>query len=101
MFDNITGYVIIGFRILLLIIFIGGAISTYMKSREKVKNFVLVFIMFGGVYIAALPIIVLIGNTMVGAKDRHEFVFVAIEGLKCVTNIGMSIMLNREKSYYK
>jgi hypothetical protein len=38
---------------------------------------------------------------MVSAKDRHEFVFVALEGLKCITNIGLSIMLNREKSFYK
>lgn len=71
MFDNVTGYVIIGFRILLLVIFIGGAINTYMKSREKVKSFFLVFIVFGTLYVAALPIIVLIGNTMVMAKDRH------------------------------
>jgi hypothetical protein len=71
MFDNITGYVIIGFRLILLVIFIGGAINTYLKSREKVKKFFAMFIVFGGIYIAALPIIVLIGNTMVKAKDRH------------------------------
>ena len=49
----------------------------------------------GGLYIASLPIIVLIGNTMIAPKDRHEFVFVAVEGLKCITNIGISIMLNQ------
>lgn len=71
MFDNVTGYVIIGFRLILLVIFIGGAINTYSKSREKVKKFFALFIIFGTIYVAALPIIVLIGNTMVKAKDRH------------------------------
>jgi hypothetical protein len=71
MFDNITGYVIIGFRLLLLIIFMGGAINTYYKSSEKVKKFFAIFILFGGIYVAALPFIVIIGNTMVKAKDRH------------------------------
>lgn len=53
------------------------------------------FTVLGGLYIGAMPLIVLIGNNMVAAKDRHEFVFVAMEGLKCVTNIALSIMLNR------
>lgn len=71
MFDNITGYVIIGFRLLLLVVFLGGAFNTYMKSREKVKKFFIMFIVLGGIYVAALPIIVLMGNSMVEAKNRH------------------------------
>jgi len=94
-FDNITGFVLIGFRLIIFVVFVGGIINTYIKSRPKVKSFVLIFTLFGGLYIAAMPIIVLIGNTFISAKDRHEFVFVAMEGLKCATNIGMSMMLNR------
>lgn len=70
-FDNISGYVIIGYRLLILIVFIFGVINTYFQSRMRVKNFILVFGILGGLYIASLPIIVLIGNTMVAAKDRH------------------------------
>lgn len=77
-FDNISGYVIIGYRLLLLIVFVFATLNTYVQSRTKVKNFVLVFGVFGALYIAAMPIIVLIGNTMIAPKDRHEFVFVAI-----------------------
>lgn len=64
-FDNVSGYVIIGYRLLLLIVFIFGVINSYIQSRERVKSFIIVFGFFGGLYIAALPIIVLIGNTLV------------------------------------
>jgi len=61
-FDTISGHIIIGYRMLILVIFICAIIYTYQKSRAKVKNFILLFSLIGGFYIAALPILIFIGN---------------------------------------
>lgn len=50
------------YRVLFMIIFIVGIIYTYRKSRERVKKFIVMFGIFGGLYISALPIIIIIGN---------------------------------------
>ena len=100
-FDNITGTMIVGYRIVFVLVFIGAIIRIYRKSKAKVQSFIKSFGCFGALYIAALPLIVWIGNSYVSAKDRHEFVFVALETLKCITNIGLILMLNLERSEYR
>ena len=64
-FDNISGHIMIGYRILIALIFIIGIMNTYHKSRAKVQNFVIYFAVLGGFYILALPIIILIGNNFI------------------------------------
>jgi ribose/xylose/arabinose/galactoside ABC-type transport system permease subunit len=80
--------------------FVCGIINTYNKSRARVQQFIITFGVLGGLYISTVPLIIFIGNNYVEAKNRHEFVFVAVESIKCFSNIGLSIMLNREKSEY-
>ena len=70
-FDNISGHIIIGYRIILILIFILAILNTYQKSRSKVKNFIKNFAILGGIYILALPLIIWIGNIFIEAKDRH------------------------------
>lgn len=93
-FDNFGGSLIIIYHFLLALIFYLKVFAIYADSRAKVKKFILYFALFGGIYIMALPIIVIFGNYYIQAKDRREFVFVTMETLKCATNIAMSIMLN-------
>lgn len=70
-FDNISGNIIFGFRLIILIVFICAIIHTYKTSRTKVKNFIVYFGIIGGVYIYATPIIVILGNTLIAPKNRH------------------------------
>ena len=54
-----------------VIIFIGGIIYTYQTSKARVKRFIVLFGILGTLYIAALPIIIFIGDKCIAAKDRH------------------------------
>jgi hypothetical protein len=64
-FDTVSGHIIIGYRLLILLIFLIAIVNTYQVSRAKVKRFVAVFGLFGGLYVSALPIIIFIGNNWV------------------------------------
>jgi len=77
-FDNISGHVVVAFRFLILAIFLVGVVNTYKKSRSRVQGFLIKFGVLGAIYISALPLIVHIGNNYVEARNRNEFVFVAI-----------------------
>lgn len=70
-FDNISGTIMVAYRLLFLIIFIGGIIYTWVNSRTRVKKFIILFGILGSVYISALPIIIFIGDNWISAKDRH------------------------------
>ena len=70
-FDNISGHIIIGYRIVLILIFCFAILNTYEKSRSKVKSFIMYFGILGAVYILALPFIIWIGNIFIAAIDRH------------------------------
>jgi drug/metabolite transporter (DMT)-like permease len=70
-FDNISGNIIFGFRLIILIVFVCAIVHTYKISRTKVKQFIVYFGIIGGIYIFATPIIVFFGNKFIAAKDRH------------------------------
>lgn len=93
-FDNVSGHILIGYRIIIFLIFIYAITNTYKVSRSRVKSFIIYFGILGGIYICAMPLIVWMGNVLIAPKNRHEFVFIMVEGVKCLTNIGMSYMLN-------
>jgi hypothetical protein len=65
-FDNISGHVMIGYRVLILIVFVIAITTTYLKtSVAKTQKFIIAFGIFGSLYIAAMPIIILMGNNFV------------------------------------
>lgn len=70
-FDNVSGHVVVGFRIIIALVFFIAIGFTYNQSRSKVKTFIIAFAIVGGLYICALPLIILIGNNFISAKDRH------------------------------
>ena len=70
-FDNISGTIMISYRVLFTIIFIGGIIYTYQISKARIKRFIVLFGILGSLYIAALPLIIFVGDKCIAAKDRH------------------------------
>jgi hypothetical protein len=71
MFDSFSGEMIIGYRLIMLAVFLVAVFSTYKRSMNKIKVFILIFGMFGALYIAAIPLIVVASNHWIEAKDRN------------------------------
>lgn len=71
LFDDFSGTLIIIYRLLFVLIFLVGIIYTYTKSRLRVKKFIVLFGVFGSLYIIAVPIIIFISNNWIAPKDRH------------------------------
>lgn len=77
-FDSVGGSILTGYRIILSLVFIGGCIYTFRKVRISLKKFLTKFGILGLLYIASMPVIVLIANYNIYAKNRNEFVFICI-----------------------
>lgn len=65
------GGILIGFRVILTLVFLGGSIYTYRKVRITLKRFMVKFMALGFIYVASMPIIVLVANCNVPARNRH------------------------------
>jgi hypothetical protein len=77
-FDSIGGNILLGYRIIILLVFVWGCVRTYRMVRHNLKKFLLKFAILGFIYIASTPIIIYIANSSIPAKNRNEFVFIAI-----------------------
>lgn len=99
-FDSIGGVVLISFRIVIAIVFIVGCISTYRKMRHNLRRFMWKFAILGFVYVASTPLIVLAANFLLNARSRHEFVFIAVEATKFITNLLLAYEFNAKASEY-
>ena len=51
---------------------------TYSGARYRVKQYLKVFVPLAALYICGMPIIVLLANTTMDAKNRNEFVFILV-----------------------
>jgi hypothetical protein len=71
LFDDFNGTLVIIYRLIFVLIFLAGVIHTYAKSRIKVQKFIILFGIFGSLYITAVPIIIFISNNWISPKDRH------------------------------
>lgn len=100
LFDNVGGGILIAFRLLLTLVFIAGAAFTYRKVRVSLKQFMWKLMIFGALYIGSMPLVVLIANQKVPARDRHEFVFICIEVIKFTSNMFLWYEMNVQKSEY-
>jgi succinate dehydrogenase hydrophobic anchor subunit len=93
-FDNVGGNILIIFRCILILTFIWGCIRTYRQVRHTLKKFMVKFFILGFIYIASMPAIVGLANYVLPAKDRHEFVFIAVEVIKFTTNLTLAYEMN-------
>lgn len=100
LFDNVGGGILIAFRLLLSAIFLGGSIWTFRKVRVSLKQFVWKLMVLGLLYIGSMPLVVLVANAWVAARERHEFVFVCIEIIKFSTNMIIWYEMNVKHSEY-
>ena len=57
-------------------------------------------LIWGILYIGGTPIIVLTANYLIPARNRHEFVFIAIEMVKFVTNALAMYGASKKESEY-
>ncbi len=77
-FDNVGGTILMWFRVIILLIFIYGCIKTHKNVRHNLKSFLIKLFILGFIYISSTPIIVNLANYFIAAKNRHEFVFIAV-----------------------
>lgn len=77
-FDNVGGTILMWFRVIIILVFLYGCFKTYKGVRHSLKKFMVKLLVIGFIYIASAPIIVLAANHFVAAKNRHEFVFIAV-----------------------
>jgi hypothetical protein len=70
-FDSIGGSILIGYRLILSIVFVVGCIITYRKVRINLKKFLLKLGLLGWLYIASMPLIVLFANYNIHPKNRN------------------------------
>ena len=70
-FDSVGGSILTGYRLVISLAFILGCVSTYRKVRINLKKFLFKFGILGWLYIASMPLIVLIANFSIHAKNRN------------------------------
>ena len=70
-FDSIGGSILIIFRTILAVVFIGACFKTFRKVRISLKKFMTKFGILGFLYIASMPLIVLLANWKIQAKNRN------------------------------
>ena len=99
-FDNIGGSILIGFRLVVLLVFVIGCVRTYRTMRLSLKKFMVKFALLGFIYIASTPAIIFGANHLVLAKNRHEFVFIAVETTKFIVNVFLFYQINYRTSEY-
>jgi hypothetical protein len=64
-FDSIGGNILLGYRIVILIVFIWGCIRTYKTVRHNLRKFMLKLSFLGFIYIASTPVIIFIANYLI------------------------------------
>ncbi len=60
MYDSVPGYILIGFRCIVAIVYICGVLLTYNKSAIKKRPFILQFGALGLMYIMGLPFLIVL-----------------------------------------
>jgi drug/metabolite transporter (DMT)-like permease len=99
-FDNVGGTILMWFRLIIILIFIFGCIKTHKSVRHNLKSFLIKLSILGFIYIASTPIIVNLANYFIPARNRHEFVFIAVEITKFFSNLLFYYELNSKNSEY-
>lgn len=79
MFDTIPSYLLVFFKFVSELIFLGGCIKTIIstKNNKQVKNFMFEILILGTLYISSVPLIMLIVQ-YIPASARKEWVFIVI-----------------------
>lgn len=70
MYDSIPGYLLVGFRCILIVIFLIGIILTYNKSNPKKHQFIMEFGILGTIFIASLPLMLLYVDWLVNKNNQ-------------------------------
>jgi uncharacterized membrane protein YedE/YeeE len=70
-FDSIGGGIVVGYRLLIGLVFVCACIWTYRQVRINLKKFMWKFGVLGLIYIVSMPVVVLIANWTVEAKNRN------------------------------
>lgn len=99
-FDTVGGTILMWFRVIIILIFIFGCFKTYKSVRHNLKKFMLQLAFLGFIYIASTPVIVNLANYFITPRNRHEFVFIAVEMTKFFSNLLFYYELSSKNSEY-
>jgi hypothetical protein len=100
MYDSIPGYLLIGFRCIIMIVYIVGIVMTYHKSNPKKRPFIVQFGILGLLYVVSLPLLIILTEIFVKERSQKEFLFISVETLKAVSTILLTYMITSKKSSY-
>ncbi len=101
MYDTIPGYILIGLRIFIFIIYLIGLIISFAKTHRKKKFFFFAFLVFGVVYILSLPILVLITENFIHTNVQREFMFLGSSIFQLLSSLLITYQLISKKSSYR
>jgi hypothetical protein len=78
MFDSISGIILIGYRFMILIVFLAGLYITVPITQSKKKNFYYSFGPLGIFYISSLPILLLLADSISSKSGQQKLILMSI-----------------------
>jgi hypothetical protein len=70
MYDSVPGYLLIGFRFIIMIVYVFGVTMTYRNSNAKKRPFIMQFGILGFLYVVSLPLLIIMTEMFV--KQRNQ-----------------------------
>lgn len=70
MYDSVPGWLLVGFRCIIMVVFLVGIILTYNKSHIKKRSFIINFGILGAINILSLPMILLFTNHFIRKSNQ-------------------------------
>lgn len=68
MYDSVPGYLLIGFRCIIMLIYVIGIAMTYRSSVPKKRPFIIQFGVLGLIYVLSLPLLIVITEMFVAQR---------------------------------
>lgn len=100
MYDSVPGYLLIGFRCIIMMVYVVGIIITYRGSVPKKRPFILQFGILGLIYVLSLPLLIILTEHFISERNQKEFLFISVESLKTISTMLLTYMVTSKKSSY-
>jgi hypothetical protein len=70
MYDSVPGYLLVGFRCIIVVVYAIGIILTYRKSIVKKRPFIIEFGILGAINILSLPLLMFYTSKFVSQNNQ-------------------------------
>ena len=103
MYDTIPAYIMIGFRLLGFLIFIGGIVKlliTIKPTETAIRKYVIELAILGTIYLTFLPASMYL-ITYIDTKYRKEAIYCIIEIIRYLLNVWLAGLSAMKSSTYR